>query len=151
MAKKFEIDALYEGNNPRSLKFVAEETGDPGIYQEIRMGAFLPNGTCVADALMTLDKEGHVRFLLTADGDGDGDHKACHYPENPIETVNELDLLRSQLEEARESIVSLGIKNFKLERYKEAVNDALEANSLGSAEDKPEAELLKLMTLASKG
>ena len=78
-----EVNALYQGKNPRGMKFVAEESGDPGTYQELRVGAFLPDGNCLADVLLTLDKKGQVRVFITTEGGGDGDHELCIYPEKP--------------------------------------------------------------------
>ena len=58
----------------------AQQAGDSGIYDELAVGIFDPDGNCVGDVYFTLNEEGEPRVLLTTNGEGDGDHHLVHYP-----------------------------------------------------------------------
>jgi hypothetical protein len=87
--EKITVEALYDGENPQGIRLEAEETGDPGVYQEIRIGAFVRED-CIADVLVGLNGEGELRVLITTDRDGDGDHEIAVYPERPRHEAVEL-------------------------------------------------------------
>lgn len=89
MSKPLRIKALYDGKNPRNIFLEAEETGDPDIYQEIRVGAF-KSRDCVADILVGLNDRGEVRVLITTEGEGDGDPAIAVYPERSLREAIEM-------------------------------------------------------------
>jgi hypothetical protein len=82
-SKPFEFPARNAGKNPKGIMLRAEPTGDPGNYQEIAFRAFR-KAKATADFLVGLDQGGNLRVLITADGDGDGDHAIAVYPEKPF-------------------------------------------------------------------
>jgi hypothetical protein len=82
-SKLFEFPAQNAGNNPKGIVLRAEPTGDSSIYQEIAVRAFR-KGKAIADILVGLDQNGNLRVLVTADGDGNGDHAFAVYPEKRI-------------------------------------------------------------------
>lgn len=67
---------LHSGKNVGGYAAEATRTGDKGIYEEIRVSIFDKNNDCCADILVTLEDEGKgaPKVLITADGDGEGDH-----------------------------------------------------------------------------
>jgi len=83
---------MYSGNNPNGYIAEASRTGDTGIYEEVRISVFNPNrdNTCVGDVLVGLTKSGELRALVTANGDGDGDHRIAVYPLRPADQAVEL-------------------------------------------------------------
>jgi hypothetical protein len=74
-----EVKLVYQG---KEGEYTArgEYTGDPGIYDELRVGIFNPQKECVGDALFTLTEEGEPQAYLTTAGDGDGDHSLSWFP-----------------------------------------------------------------------
>jgi hypothetical protein len=81
--KKILIEALSDGENPRGIKLVAQEFGDPGIYQEISVSAFKED-ECIADIIVGINEDGEVRVMITVDSNGDGDKELLVYPERPL-------------------------------------------------------------------
>ncbi|MCK5307118.1 MAG: hypothetical protein KAJ73_00770 [Zetaproteobacteria bacterium] len=74
------LNLLHNGANPHDIRADAEVTGDVGLYNELRMGAYGPDGECIADVLMGLDEHGELRVLITTDGKGEEDHNIAVYP-----------------------------------------------------------------------
>lgn len=76
------VVAMNDGRNPQGIVLEADESGDRGIYNEIRVSA-LKGEDCVADILVGLDEKGQVRVLVTTGNEGDGDHAVAVYPQSP--------------------------------------------------------------------
>ena len=81
LRKYARIYAMHQGKNPKDLWLTAESSGDPGIYHEMRISAENREGECIADIMVGLDEHGELRVLITANGDGDGDHAIAVFPE----------------------------------------------------------------------
>lgn len=69
-----------ERNNPHGYTVEACYTGDPGIYDELRISIFDREDDCVGDVLVGLSADGEPHVLVTADNDGDDDHPVTVYP-----------------------------------------------------------------------
>ena len=76
--KLFSVDLIYQGKG-NGYTAVAEKSGEPGVYDEIRVGIF-KGEECVGDVLFTLTENGEPAALLTTDGDGEGDHSLIWFP-----------------------------------------------------------------------
>jgi len=77
-------------NNAKNSKGIvprAEPSGDAGSYQEIAVRAFR-KGKTIAYILVGLDRCGNLHVLVTANGDGDGEHAVAVYPEKPKDRGN---------------------------------------------------------------
>ncbi len=68
------------GSNPNGYTAEATYTGDPGIYDELRISIFDREDDCVGDVLVGLTTEGEPRVLVTTGNAGDGDHNVSIYP-----------------------------------------------------------------------
>jgi hypothetical protein len=77
--EQLSVRIIYQGK-PGDYVATAEACGDPGIYEELRVGIFNSRGECVGDAFFTLSEDGEPRVLLTTEGDGDGDHYLVWFP-----------------------------------------------------------------------
>lgn len=77
-------EAMHSGLNPQSIRLEGELTGDPGIYQEMRISAF-KGDECIGDVLVGLNEAGELRVMVTTDGEGDGDHQVLVFPQLPAE------------------------------------------------------------------
>jgi hypothetical protein len=77
---RISVTAAYEGENRRGIRFEADRDGDPGIYDELRVGAF-EGDRCIADVLIGLSPDHEVRLLLSGNGEGESDHVLAVYPE----------------------------------------------------------------------
>lgn len=75
------------GGNPDGYTCDAGRSGDRGIYDEARAGIYSPDGACVGDVLVGLDEHGEPRVLVTADGNGDGDHAYAIFPLRPKDSA----------------------------------------------------------------
>lgn len=75
--------------NPHGYTVEAGRSGDDGIYDEMRVSILNPEGDCVGDALIGLTPEGEPRVLVTAGGDGDGEHPVAVYPLRDAEVAVE--------------------------------------------------------------
>lgn len=71
---------MHSGMNPHQYEVEASRTGDAGIYEEVRISVFDRYANCVADTLVGLTENGEVRVLVTADGDGNNEHRIAIYP-----------------------------------------------------------------------
>lgn len=71
---------MHSGMNPHRYEAEASRTGDAGIYEEVRISVFDRYANCVADTLVGLTENGEVRVLVTADGDGNNEHRIAIYP-----------------------------------------------------------------------
>lgn len=60
-----------DSSNPEGYTVNAQRDGDAGIYDELRVGVFDRDGSCVADVLVGLSGDGEPRVLLSTDGDAD--------------------------------------------------------------------------------
>ena len=78
-ADQISVKLRYQGKLG-DYRTTAEFTGDPGIYEELRVGIFDLQGECVGDALFTLTEEGEPRVLLTTEGNGNDDHNLVWFP-----------------------------------------------------------------------
>lgn len=82
------LSPLNNGKNQKGLHFVIERSGDPGTYEELRIGVFKGDGfprVCVADFLVGLNEDGDCRLLSTVGGDGCGGHQVSVFPEKDLE------------------------------------------------------------------
>lgn len=79
-------EAMHSGLNPQGIRLEGGLTGDPGIYQEIRISAF-KGADCIGDILVGLDESGELRVMVTADGDGDDDHQVLIFPQRSAENA----------------------------------------------------------------
>jgi len=84
--KEFEMS--NNGKNPHGFTVLAEPSGDPGLFDELRIRVFKNAGatnnsdkSAVADVLIGLDMTLlEPRVLITTGGHGDGDHTIAAYP-----------------------------------------------------------------------
>lgn len=83
-------EAMHSGLNPQGVRLEGSLTGDPGIYQEMRISAF-KGEECIGDVLVGLDENGELRVMVTADGDGDDEHQVHVFPQRPAEDAVVLD------------------------------------------------------------
>lgn len=88
-SNKLVVRPINDGNNPDAIVLEAEQTGDPGIYQEVALSA-LQGKDCVAFIIVGLDCNNELRVSLTSDGNGDGDHAIAVFPCRDIESSIEL-------------------------------------------------------------
>lgn len=87
---RFEL--LHSGQNQAGYRVEAMRDGDPGIYNELRVGVFDKDGGCVADVLVGLTEGGEPRVMLTAGGDGENEHAFAVYPlRDADEALEQLD------------------------------------------------------------
>lgn len=95
-----EFTLLNDGSNPQGYRACAARSGDRGIYEEVRIGIFHPDGHCVGDVLVGLTADGEPRVMLTSDGNGDDEPSHAFYPlrepENAIESLDAMDTLPAQ-------------------------------------------------------
>ena len=83
-------EAMHSGQNPQGIRLEGELTGDPGIYQEMRISAF-KGKECIGDILVGLDEAGELRVMATADNAGDDDHQILIFPQRPADDAVVLD------------------------------------------------------------
>lgn len=83
------FEMCHSGQNPEGYKVEAMRDGDPGIYNELRVGVFDKTGACVADVLVGLTDGGEPRVLLSTDGDADT-QKIAVYPLREAAEASEL-------------------------------------------------------------
>lgn len=74
---------MHTGSNPGGYLAAASRTGDPGIYEEVRISVLHPELGSVGDVLVGLTEQGEPRMLITHNGEGDGDHAIAVYPLKP--------------------------------------------------------------------
>lgn len=85
---------LHSGKNDGGYTVEATRTGDKGIYEEVRVSVFDNTNDCCADILVTLEDKGMgaPKILITADGNGEGDHQILIRPMKPaVEAVEIMD------------------------------------------------------------
>lgn len=75
-----EFTLLNDGSNPHGYRACAAQSGDRGIYEEVRIGVFHPDGHCVGDVLVGLTSDGEPRVMLTSNGNGDDEPSHAFYP-----------------------------------------------------------------------
>lgn len=80
---------MHSGENPGGYMAEAARTGDPGIYEEVRISILHPDRGCVGDVLVGLTDQGEPRMLLTHNGEGDGDHVIAVFPLKPVDDAVE--------------------------------------------------------------
>lgn len=75
------VALVYQGKSERGITAdaVIERNGDD--YTEIAVGCYDKAGNRIADVFVGLCDTGEIRVLLTANGEGDGDHQVAVYPE----------------------------------------------------------------------
>lgn len=84
------ITLANDGENPHGFTAEASYTGDPGIYDELRISVFDTARECVADVLVGLDSHGQPRVLVTDCGLGDTDHRISICPMKRYDEAVEL-------------------------------------------------------------
>lgn len=78
------IRLSHSGKNPVGYTADVARSGDPGIYDELRVGVY-DGDNCVADVLVGLTEKGEPRVLCTVNGDGDGDPQVAVFPLRPVD------------------------------------------------------------------
>jgi hypothetical protein len=79
-----ERECLYEGKNPRGMRMVVQEVGEPTLYNELSV-SFHVGQHCLADVCLGLnsgDDNGEARILTSINGESD-EHIVAIYPERP--------------------------------------------------------------------
>ncbi len=72
---------LHDMKNPGGYAAEVTRCGDPGVYEEVRIGLFKEGGEeCLGDVLVGLSENGEPRILVTTGGDGDADHDLAIFP-----------------------------------------------------------------------
>lgn len=87
-----------DGQNPQGLYAEVSTSGDPGIYDELRVTVFNRHGVAVGDILIGLDQVGALRVATTAGDDGNGDHAIAVYPQKAVELAVEAEPVKAVVE-----------------------------------------------------
>lgn len=87
--KQFEkiiFNPLYEGKNPKGVKFEIDQFEHRELFNEIDVSAFKELGgreVCIANIIIGINDNGEVRIISTDGADGDNDKHIAIYPERP--------------------------------------------------------------------
>lgn len=73
------ISLVHSGRNPQGFTADVVRSGDPGIYDELRLGVYR-GGNCVADVLVGLNEAGEPRILCTVAGNGNDGKQIAIFP-----------------------------------------------------------------------
>lgn len=86
-----QLQLRHAAANPQGLVAEFGQTGDSGIYDEVRVSVLRPDGLCIGDVLVGLNEKGELRVLVTANADGDGEHPIAIYPQRPLDSAVEVE------------------------------------------------------------
>lgn len=86
---------IVKDSRPSGIGLVAEIGGDHEdgklLYAEMRVGFVNAAGECIGDVFFTVTDDGEPCVYITADGDGEGDHRITVFPLRAARNAVEVD------------------------------------------------------------